>query len=197
MQYVSTRGQSGRKQFCEIVLEGLAADRGLYVPESYPRVDQATLDAWRTLFDTSLSFEIPSLYLRYVPPADLKAILEIYTPAVFGTPEVAPLRKLESRLYLQEMSNGPTLACKETVCLNAWCVDSLTRRHDEERAAAVLGAYESAPRLAAMQRAAAFRFWLSSLWDVHLPRQAALLKPHYPSYFECILLMLRREFALS
>ncbi|WP_244547006.1 hypothetical protein [Bradyrhizobium sp. Gha] len=39
MHYVSTRGHSGRKQFCEILREGLAQDGGLYVPESYPRVE--------------------------------------------------------------------------------------------------------------------------------------------------------------
>ncbi|MDA9491900.1 homoserine kinase [Bradyrhizobium sp. CCBAU 11361] len=91
------------------------------------------------------------------------------------------------------------------VCLNDWCVDGLTRRHNVERAAAFLGAYESARPLTssehrllpAMQRAAVFRFWLSRLWDVHQPRRAALLKPHDPSHFERILLMLRGEFALS
>ncbi|RXG98281.1 homoserine kinase [Bradyrhizobium zhanjiangense] len=91
------------------------------------------------------------------------------------------------------------------VCLNDWCVDGLTRRPNVERAAAFLGAYESVRRLTssehkllpAMQRAAAFRFLLSRLWDVHLPRQAALLKRHDPSHFERILLMLRGEFALS
>ena len=91
------------------------------------------------------------------------------------------------------------------VCLNDWCVDDLTRPHNVERAAAFLGAYEIARPLTssehkllpAMQRAAAFRFWLSRLWDVHQPRRAALLKPHDPSHFERILLMLRGEFALS
>lgn len=91
------------------------------------------------------------------------------------------------------------------VCLNDWCVDDITHRHNDERAAAFLGAYEGArpltpsehEQLPAMRRAAAFRFWLSRLWDVHLPRQAALLKSHDPSHFECMLLMLRGEFALS
>ena len=57
MHYVSTRGHSGRKQFCETLLESLAQDGGLYVPESYPRVNDATLDAWRTLSYPSLAFE--------------------------------------------------------------------------------------------------------------------------------------------
>jgi threonine synthase len=74
MQYLSTRGHSGRKQFCEALLEGLAPDGGLYVPETYPRVDHATLDAWRTLSYANLAFEILSLYVGDIPSADLKAI---------------------------------------------------------------------------------------------------------------------------
>ncbi|MGY4629953.1 threonine synthase [Bradyrhizobium sp. USDA 4486] len=114
MHYVSTRGHSGRKQFCEILLEGLAPDGGLYVPEIYPRVDSATLKAWRHLPYSRLAFEILLLYVSDVPPADLKAICEkTYTEEVFGSPDIAPLRKLEPGLYLQALSNGPTLAFKD------------------------------------------------------------------------------------
>jgi threonine synthase len=114
MHYVSTRGHWGRKQFCEILREGLAPDGGLYVPESYPRADSATLKGWRSLPYPSLAFEILSLYVSDIPPADLKAICEkTYTSEVFGSSAVAPLRKLEPGLYLQGLSNGPTLAFKD------------------------------------------------------------------------------------
>jgi homoserine kinase type II len=81
------------------------------------------------------------------------------------------------------------------VCLNDWCVDLPTGAHDEERAQAFLGAYgkvrpfAAAERrlLPAMLRAGAFRFWLSRLWDFHLPREAAMLKPHDPAHFERVL----------
>ena len=43
MLYLSTRGHADRKRFCEILLEGLAPDGGLYLPERYPQVDDATL----------------------------------------------------------------------------------------------------------------------------------------------------------
>ena len=47
MKYLSTRGRADRKRFCEILLEGLAPDGGLYLPEHYPVVDAAQLTRWR------------------------------------------------------------------------------------------------------------------------------------------------------
>ena len=118
MHYVSTRASSGkpleRKRFCEILLEGLAPDGGLYLPEHYPQVDDATLTRWRGLAYADLAFEVLSLYIDDIPAADLKSICAAtYTAAVFGSPEIVPLRPLESGLYLEELSNGPTLAFKD------------------------------------------------------------------------------------
>ncbi len=81
------------------------------------------------------------------------------------------------------------------VCLNDWCIDLPTGVHDATRARAMLEAYESerpleaAERqlLPAMLRAGALRFWMSRLWDFHLPREASLLKPHDPAHFERVL----------
>jgi len=81
------------------------------------------------------------------------------------------------------------------VCLNDWCIDLGHGRLDEQRAAAFVAAYETVRPLSgaehrllpALLRAAALRFWLSRLWDFHLPRDAALLKPHDPSHFERVL----------
>jgi len=81
------------------------------------------------------------------------------------------------------------------VCLNDWCIDLATGVKDDERSAAFLAAYQSVRPLTAqerqllptMQRAGALRFWLSRLWDLHLPREAAVLKAHDPSHFERVL----------
>jgi homoserine kinase type II len=81
------------------------------------------------------------------------------------------------------------------VCLNDWAIDLPTGRHDAERAAAFVEAYagvrplSAAERqlLPAMLRAGALRFWISRLWDFHLPREASLLKPHDPTHFERVL----------
>jgi threonine synthase len=114
MQYLSTRGHLERKRFCEILLEGLAPDGGLYLPETYPQIDAATLDSWRGLSYAELAFEILSLYVDDIPAVDLKTIcLKTYTQEVFGTLEIVPLRGLESGLKIQALSNGPTLAFKD------------------------------------------------------------------------------------
>ena len=118
MKYLSTRAVSGdtsdRKRFCEILLEGLAPDGGLYLPESYPQVDAATLEKWRKLPYADLAFEILSLYIDDIPASDLKAICrKTYTAQVFGSAEIVPLRPLEPGLYLEALSNGPTLAFKD------------------------------------------------------------------------------------
>jgi threonine synthase len=114
MDYISTRGHPDRKQFCECLLEGLAPDGGLYMPETYPHVDVATLERWRGLSYPELAFEILSLYVGDVPPSDLMAICaRTYTPDLFGTREITPVRRLEPGLYIQELSNGPTLAFKD------------------------------------------------------------------------------------
>ncbi|MFH0129017.1 threonine synthase [Variovorax sp. VaC1] len=114
MNYLSTRGHPDRKRFCDILLEGLAPDGGLYLPEQYPKIDTATLAKWRDLPYAELAFEILSLYIDDIPPADLKAICaKTYTAEVFGTDEIVPLRELEDGVYLEALSNGPTLAFKD------------------------------------------------------------------------------------
>ncbi len=115
MQYLSTRGDLAPKRFCEILLEGLAPDGGLYLPAAYPKVDTATLARWRGLTYADLAFEILSLYIDDIPPADLKALVDkTYTKAVFGTDAIVPVRKLgDSGLLIEALSNGPTLAFKD------------------------------------------------------------------------------------
>ena len=130
MKYLSTRAAradaGGRKRFCEILLEGLAPDGGLYLPEHYPLVDDALLAQWRTVYReqgyAALAFQVLSLYIDDIPGADLQTICDkTYTEAVFGTEKIVPLTKLEdvaagtgqAALYLEALSNGPTLAFKD------------------------------------------------------------------------------------
>ncbi|MBP9904998.1 MAG: threonine synthase [Rhodoferax sp.] len=118
MNYISTRGDKSPKRFCDILLEGLAPDGGLYLPERYPSVDGTTLSRWRDIYHqqgyAELAFEILSLYIDDIPADDLRALCaKTYTAEVFGTGEIVPLRHLENNLWLEALSNGPTLAFKD------------------------------------------------------------------------------------
>jgi len=114
MKYISTRGDATRRSFSEILLEGLAPDGGLYLPERYPKVDAEMLARWRGLAYHDLAFEILSLYIDDIPAADLRALVaKTYTEQVFGSKQIVPLRALEPGVYLEALSNGPTLAFKD------------------------------------------------------------------------------------
>jgi len=124
MRYLSTRGHADRKRFCEILLEGLAPDGGLYLPEAYPQISAAELARLRQVLSTqgyaALAFEVLSLYIDDIPANDLRALCQkTYTEASFGTPEIVPIKALKTKaalgavVYLEALSNGPTLAFKD------------------------------------------------------------------------------------
>jgi len=81
------------------------------------------------------------------------------------------------------------------VCLNDWCIDLRSGITDMDRSQAFLCGYESVRPLQGVERellgaklrAGALRFWVSRLWDFHLPREASVLTPHDPAHFERVL----------
>ena len=128
MQYVSTRAQDkngAKRSFSQILLEGLAPDGGLYMPEAYPTVTKAELDSWRSLSYAGLAFGILKKFADDIPEADLKALVEkTYTSEVYknvrtgdSRDAITPLRLLDEKdgkkLMLLGLSNGPTLAFKD------------------------------------------------------------------------------------
>ena len=123
MKYVSTRGDPDQRGFSDILLEGLAPDGGLYLPAYYPQIDAATLTRWRTLSYAELAFEVLALYIDDIPHDDLRQLaFRTYTKTIFGTDAITPLTRLKADgesdgdaggLFLQGLSNGPTLAFKD------------------------------------------------------------------------------------
>ena len=81
------------------------------------------------------------------------------------------------------------------VALNDWCIHHTDGSHHADLAQAMLHAYQAVRPLTDAERqllpdllrAGALRFWISRLWDYHLPREAALLTPHDPRHFERVL----------
>jgi threonine synthase len=114
MRYISTRGQAPACDFATAVLQGLAPDGGLYLPETWPRFSEADLLAMRDLSYPQLAARIIQPFVGdTLSPAELqKLINESY--ATFDAPDVTPLVKLgDDQHYLLELFHGPTLAFKD------------------------------------------------------------------------------------
>ena len=138
MNYLSTRGDNTPRKFCEILLEGLAPDGGLYLPQSYPHINDLALQKLREIHDkhgyADLAFAILSLYIDDIPAVDLQTICrKTYTQEVFGTKDIVPLKELDDKVYLEALSNGPTLAFKDMAMqlLGNLFEYELARRHEE------------------------------------------------------------------
>lgn len=111
MKYISTRGQTDPVSFGEAVAIGLAPDGGLFLPESLPDISPR-LPGWKNLSYAELCTEFLSLFATDIP----RDVLERLVHRSYGTfthPEIAPLRRIDDRLYVLELFHGPTLAFKD------------------------------------------------------------------------------------
>jgi threonine synthase len=114
MKYVSTRGGMDPRSFRSILLEGLAPDGGLCMPESIPRLTANELEAMRSLSYADLAFEIIGRFIDDIPTEDLRSIINrTYTEEVFGTADITPVEPLFNDLSLLCTSNGPSMAFKD------------------------------------------------------------------------------------
>ena len=97
MLYISTRDTgavANKRSFSQILLEGLAPDGGLYMPQSYPQVTQAELDAWRKLSYADLAYEILRRFADDIPEADLRSLTKkTYTAEVYKNVRPSPCRQ--------------------------------------------------------------------------------------------------------
>ena len=91
MTYLSTRGENDGATYASIVLKGLAADGGLFMPATYPQVTVEDLARFKELTYAELAYEILSRFAA----------------------RITPVKKLAENLWLLELSDGPTLAFKD------------------------------------------------------------------------------------
>lgn len=114
MNYISTRG-AALGGFSDILLQGLAPDGGLAMPERIPQVDAQTLESWRTLDYADLAFAVMRPFIGDIPADDLHALLKrTYTENAFHSKDITPLTRLgQTDTYILELSNGPSLAFKD------------------------------------------------------------------------------------
>ena len=139
MRYVSTRGEAPALGFADVVLAGLARDGGLYVPETYPQLDAATIAGFdgRPYAEVAEAVISPFVGGEIESSALAAMIREAY--ATFRHPAVAPLVQLDSGKWLMEMFHGPTLAFKDVAMqLLARIMDHVLETRDQR--ATIVGA---------------------------------------------------------
>ncbi len=111
MNYLSTRGQTRPHTFSEAVEAGLAADGGLFLPESLPDIS-GKLESWAALSYAELAAEFLQVFAPEIPAQEWRELTaEAY--GRFDSPEVAPLRKITDKTFVLELWHGPTLAFKD------------------------------------------------------------------------------------
>lgn len=121
MKYISTRGLAPKLEFSDILLGGLGADGGLYLPEVYPQLTDSDLSAMRQMNYRELAYAILSRFFDDIPAADLKTLIDrTYRPEVYchtragqNAEDITPVLTLEPGLHILSLSNGPTLAFKD------------------------------------------------------------------------------------
>ena len=120
MRYISTRGTAPEIGFCDVLLAGLARDGGLYVPQTWSKLN-APFD---TTFNSAASGEISTNYAHRAASImapfvgdeiDAKVFQQLCVDAysTFRHPDVAPLIEIAPDEYLLELFHGPTLAFKD------------------------------------------------------------------------------------
>ena len=108
MQYYSLNRESENVNFRKAVFQGLAPDRGLYFPESIPKIRTAFFEQIENLSHAEIAFEVISPFVGdEIPETDLKRIITETLSFDF------PITEIEPDIYALELFHGPTMAFKD------------------------------------------------------------------------------------
>lgn len=111
IKYVSTRGDKEKVTASQAILSGIAPDGGLYVPETFPKLDKS-LEELKGLNYREIAYEVMKLFLTDFTKEELKACIDSAYDSKFDTEEIVPMKEADGLIYL-ELFHGPTLAFKD------------------------------------------------------------------------------------
>lgn len=113
--FQSTRGGVRGATFEQVVLSGLASDKGLFVPETFPSIPENALQDWKDLSYNELALKVMQLFISTdeIPSDDLKTIIDrSYNSRNFRHSDVVPIVPV-SDMSVMELFHGPTFAFKD------------------------------------------------------------------------------------
>lgn len=111
IKYVSTRGDKEKVTASQAILRGIAPDGGLYVPETFPKLDKSLAEL-KGLNYREIAYEVMKLFLTDFTEEELKACIDSAYDSKFDTEEIVPMKEADGLIYL-ELFHGPTLAFKD------------------------------------------------------------------------------------
>ena len=111
IKYVSTRGDKEKVTASQAILRGIAPDGGLYVPETFPKLDKS-LTELKGLNYREIAYEVMKFFLTDFTEEELKACIDSAYDSKFDTEEIVPMKEADGLIYL-ELFHGPTLAFKD------------------------------------------------------------------------------------
>ena len=111
IKYVSTRGDKEKVTASQAILRGIAPDGGLYVPETFPKLDKS-LTELKGLNYRQIAYEVMKLFLTDFTEEELKSCIDKAYDSKFDTEEIVPIKEADGLTYL-ELFHGPTLAFKD------------------------------------------------------------------------------------
>ena len=114
MLYSSTRGNDKNINFVQAMLNGLAKDGGLYIPNKIPKISQKKLQELRTLSYVDLAYEVTKEFVvsRDISRKEYKLILKKTYNKKFGD-EIINIDRLNKNEFILNLFNGPTMAFKD------------------------------------------------------------------------------------
>ena len=139
MKYISTRGDSRKLDFMEVLTSGTAKDGGLYMPERFPNFSEDEIRSFENLSYEELAANLLFPYIEgFLSKNDFEEIVK-NAYSSFSIPEIVRLNETRSLGFVLELFHGPTFAFKDVAMqLLAALLDKAAERSDKK--IVVLGA---------------------------------------------------------
>jgi threonine synthase len=113
VKYISTRGQAPGLPFDDVLLAGLAADGGLYLPDAWPRFSAADIGSMKGMDYAGLAVRVMKPFIGGAIADEALSAIAYETCKAFDHADIAPLKKIGGNEWLLELFHGPTLAFKD------------------------------------------------------------------------------------
>ncbi len=111
VMYSSTRGDKNKVTASQAILQGLAKDGGLFVPDSIPKLDKS-LSELKEMDYRETAYQVMKLLLTDFTEEELRYCIDHAYDSKFDTPEMAPMTEADGAFYL-ELYHGKTIAFKD------------------------------------------------------------------------------------